>query len=65
MKILLSKIMYERNLSARQVASLSNITKSSVQKIMNEDSNPTIRTLEKLAAGLGCRITDLFESDFK
>jgi transcriptional regulator with XRE-family HTH domain len=65
MKILLSKIMYERNLSARQVAILSNITKSSVQKIMNEDSNPTIRTLEKLAAGLGCRITDLFESDFK
>jgi transcriptional regulator with XRE-family HTH domain len=57
--------MYERNLSARQVAILSNITKSSVQKIMNEDSNPTIRTLEKLAAGLGCRITDLFESDFK
>ena len=65
MKILLSKIMYERNLSARQIAILSNITKSSVQKIMNEDSNPTIRTLEKLAAGLGCRITDLFESDFK
>ena len=65
MKILISKIMYERNLSARQVAILSNITKSSVQKIMNEDSNPTIRTLEKLAAGLGCRITDLFESDFK
>jgi len=65
MKILLPKIMYERNLSARQVAILSNITKSSVQKIMNEDSNPTIRTLEKLAAGLGCRITDLFESDFK
>nr|DAZ49521.1 MAG TPA: helix-turn-helix domain protein [Caudoviricetes sp.] len=65
MKILLSKIMYKRNLSARQIAILSNITKSSVQKIMNEDSNPTIRTLEKLAAGLGCRITDLFESDFK
>lgn len=65
MKILLSKIMYKRNLSARQVAILSNITKSSVQEIMNEDSNPTIRTLEKLAEGLKCKISDLYESDYQ
>lgn len=65
MKILLSQIMYERNLSVRQLAILSGVSKSTIQKTMQEDSNPTIRTLEKLAAGLKCRITDLFSSDFK
>lgn len=65
MKILLAKIMYERNLSVRQVAILSGITKSAVQKVMNEDSNPTIRTLEKLAEGLKCKISDLYESDYQ
>ena len=65
MKILLSQIMYERNLSVRQLAILSGVSKSTIQNTMQEDSNPTIRTLEKLAAGLKCRITDLFDSDFK
>lgn len=65
MKILLSQIMYERNLSVRQLAILSGVSKSTIQKTMQEDSNPTIRTLEKLAAGLKCKITDLFDSDFK
>ncbi|RGG00907.1 XRE family transcriptional regulator [Ruminococcus sp. AF27-12AA] len=65
MKILLAKIMYERNLSVRQVAILSGITKSAVQKVMNEDSNPTIRTLEKLTEGLKCKISDLYESDYQ
>lgn len=65
MKILLSQIMYERNLSVRQLAILSGVSKSTIQQTMREDSNPTIRTLEKLAAGLKCKITDLFDSDFK
>ena len=65
MKILLDKIMQERNLSVRQLSIRTGVSKSSIQKIMNEDSNPTIGTLEKLAAGLKCHITDLFESDFK
>lgn len=65
MKILLSQIMYERNLSVRQLSIMSGVPKSTVQEDMNEDSNPKIKTLEKLAIGLNCRITDLFESDIK
>lgn len=65
MKILLSQIMYARNLSVRQLAILSGVSKSAIQQTMKEDLNPTIRTLEKLAAGLKCKITDLFDSDFK
>ena len=44
---------------------MSGVPKSTVQKLMDENSNPTIATLEKLAAGLKCKISDLYESDYK
>lgn len=65
MKILLDKIMYQKELSIRQVSIVSGVSKSSVQECMNENSNPKIQTLEKLAQGLKCHITDLFESPVK
>ena len=65
MKILLEKIMYEKNLTVRQVSMMSGVPKSTVQKLMDENSNPTLATLEKLAAGLKCKISDLYESDYK
>lgn len=65
MKILLSKIMYERNLSVRQLSLMSGISKSTIQRLMDEDSDPRIRTMEKLAVGLKCHISDLYESDFQ
>ena len=57
--------MYECNLSVRQLSIMSGVHKSTIQEDMNEDSNPKIKTLEQLAKGLNCRITDLFESDVK
>lgn len=65
MKILLSKIMYERNLSIRQLSIMSDVSKSTIQRLMDEESDPRLSVLEKLAAGLKCHITDLFESEFK
>lgn len=65
MKILLYKIMNEKNLSVRQLAVMSGVSKSMIQRIMDENSDPRIRVLEKLAIGLKCRISDLYESDFK
>ena len=65
MKILLSKIIYERNLSVRQLSIISGVSKSTIHEDMKEDSNPKIKTLEQLAIGLNCRITDLFDSDVK
>lgn len=65
MKILLSQIMYERNLSVRQLSIMSGVPKSTVLDGMKEDANPKIKTLEQLAIGLNCRITDLFESNVK
>ena len=61
MKIVLYKRMYERNLTIRQLSIMTGVPKSTIQELMNEESNPRIRTLEKLAHGLHCQITDLFE----
>lgn len=65
MKILLDKIMYQKKVSIRQLSVASGVPKSTIQECMNENSNPKIHTLEKLARGLKCHITDLFDSPVK
>lgn len=65
MKILLSQIMYNRNLSVRQVSVMTGISKSTISRIMNAEVSPTADTLELLAKGLKIRITDLIDSDYK
>lgn len=65
MNILLSKIMYEKNLSVRQVSILTGVSKSAVNKIMNGEVSPTLDTLERLARGLKIHISDLYESPYK
>ena len=52
MKILLAKIMFEHELSVRQVSVLTGVPPSTIEKTMREDSNPTIRTLYKISKGL-------------
>lgn len=65
MKILLDKIMHEKNLSVRQVSIMTGVPKSTVNRIMNGDVSPTADTLETLAKGLKIHITDLIESPYK
>ena len=65
MKVLLAQIMYEKNLSVRQVEILTGVSKSAISKIMNEEVSPTIDTLERLAKGLKIHISDLLESPYK
>lgn len=65
MKILLDKIMYEKNLSIRQVSILTGIPKSTIADIMSGRTIPRMDTMEQLAAGLKVRIADLYESDFQ
>lgn len=65
MKILLGEIMYKKNLSIRQVSAMTGISKSTINRIANEEISPTLETLELIAKGLNMRICDLFESSFK
>ncbi|MBO5159590.1 MAG: helix-turn-helix transcriptional regulator [Lachnospiraceae bacterium] len=65
MKILLGDIMYERNLTARQVEIMTGVSKSTVSRIANNQIIPRLDTLEELAKGLNIKISDLYESDFQ
>ena len=65
MKILLDKIMANQNLSVRQVAILTGVSKSTVSRIANNEISPTVDILEALAKGLKIRIYDLIDSPYK
>lgn len=65
MKILLGEIMYNKNLSVRQVSRLTGVPTSSLNDIMNGKSSPRLDTLEKIAIGLKIHISDLYESPYK
>lgn len=65
MKILLDKIMLSKNLTIRQVSNMTGISKSSIQRIMNNEISPSADTIELLAKGLKVRISDLLDSPYK
>lgn len=65
MKILLDEIMFNKNLSVRQVSLLTGISKSTINRIMNNQVSPTADQLELLAKGLKIRISDLIDSPYK
>lgn len=63
MKILLDKLMNEKQLSIRQVSNMTGISKSTIHNIMTGAYSPTMDTLEIIAKGLKVRFEDLYESD--
>lgn len=65
MKILLDKIMLNKNLSTRQVSIMTGISKSTIIRIANGTVSPSADTLEILAKGLKVRIFDLIDSPYK
>lgn len=65
MKMLLDKIMYNKNLSIRQLSVMTGIPKSTINDIVTGRTMPRIDTLEIIAKGLKVRISDLYESDYK
>ena len=65
MKILLGEIMYQKNLTMRQVSHLTGRPKSTISDIVSGRTSPRMETMERLAAGLKIHIADLYESDYK
>lgn len=64
MRILLEKIMHSKNLTVRQVSIMTGVPKSTVNDIMN-GKMPRMDMMEKLAAGLKIKISDLYDSPHK
>lgn len=65
MKILLGEIMCEKNLTTRQVSILTGVPRSTISDILSGRSSPRMKTMERLAAGLNVRITELYDSPLK
>lgn len=65
MKILLDKIISDRNLSIRQVSILTGIPRSTLSDIISGRTSPRLDTLEQLARKLKVRISDLYDSPYK
>lgn len=65
MKILLWEQRNIKNISLKKLEAKTKISKSKLWRIENTVSSPTILELERIAAALNIKITDLFESVYK
>lgn len=67
MKILIFEVRSEKRLSLRELEELTGIGKSTISRMENSNGNACINLLylEKIAIALDCKITDLFDSEYK
>ena len=63
--IKLWEIRTAKGLKLEAVAAVTGVSKSTLNHIENGKTSPTLANLEKIAKGLGCRISDLYESEYK
>lgn len=63
--IKLWEVRTAKGLKLEAVAVLTGVSKSTLNNIENGKTSPTLANLEKIARGLGCRISDLYESEYK
>ena len=63
--IKLWEIRTAKGLKLEAVAAVTGVSKSTLNNIENGKTSPTLANLEKIAKGLGCRISDLYESKYK
>lgn len=57
----LYEIRTEKGMSLRELEELSEIGKSTINRIENGEANPTVEVICKLAVALGCSPCDLFQ----
>lgn len=63
--IKLWEIRTAKGLKLEAVAAVTGVSKSTLNNIENGKTSPTLANLEKIAKGLGCRISDMYESEYK
>lgn len=58
----LTRLCEERKITINKLATLSGITQSTVENIMSgKTKNPKLKTLHKLALGLGMTVSELLD----
>ena len=65
MQILLGEIMEKKDITYEGLFRICGISTSTLHRIASLQTSPTMNNMEKIAAGLGVRISDLYESEYK
>lgn len=65
MEIKIWQVRNRRHITLKQLESITNIGKTTLNNMENGRTSPTLRQLETIAKALHIRITDLFDSEYK
>ena len=65
MEIKVWNLRKKQNITLTQLSKLTDIPRSTLNDIENGKTIPNLSHLEKIAIALSCRITDLFDSEYK
>lgn len=65
MEILLWQARTNKGWGLEQLAEKSGVSKSTLQRIENGETSPTMDVMEKIAKALNVKISDLYESEYK
>ena len=61
----ISKVRIDKKHSIRKLAYKTKLSKSTIFRLENNETVLDLVKLEKIAIALNCRITDLFDSEYK
>lgn len=64
-KNILSKILYERHMSYRDLSKLSGISKSAIQQIATFEVDPKQSTMTCIARALNMNVVDIFNLEWR
>lgn len=65
MEVLTWQARTKRNLTLKQLAEMTGISKTTLNTIENGKTSPTLRQLEAIAIALDMKISDLYDSKYK
>ena len=65
MKILLWQQCQNQGMSLDKLSKLTGISRSTLYRIENGETSPTMYYMERLAMALNVKISDLYESQYK
>lgn len=62
MELRIWELRRSKNLSIRELEELSGVSKSTINRLENNNYPPSILALEKIASALECSVKDLFKN---
>lgn len=65
MKIKIWEVRSSKGITLVSLSEMTGISKSALNNFENQKRSPKLQQLEQIAIALGCKITDLFDSEHK